>query len=121
MKIPDLQPIKNVTARAVLTKETEVFCSEGHIEKEWEIEPDGTRVPAAHWVSDDNNEELFRQENRSPIEIIQACERICRQLLKEGRRFLHYELTPGHTRVVNLQDLAVDCEGWDEEEFEVND
>jgi hypothetical protein len=121
MKMHDLQPIKNVTARAVLVKDTAVFCSEGHIEKEWEIEPDGTRVPAAHWVSDDDDEELFRQDNRSPFEIIQACEWICRQLLKEGRRFLHYELTPGHERVVNLQDLAVDCDGWEEEEFEVNE
>ena len=121
MKIPELDPIKNVTARAVLTKDTAVFCSEGHVETEWEIEPDGTRVPSAAWVSDDDNEELFREQNRSPIEIIQCCEWVCRQLLKEGRRFLHYELTKGHERVVNLQDLANDCEGWEEEEFDVHD
>ena len=102
-------------------KDTAVFCSEGHIETEWEIEPDGTRVPAAHWVSDDNDEELFRQDNRSPIEIIQTCEWICRQLLKEGRDFLRYEVTPGLTRTVCLRDLCIDCEDWDEKEFEVNE
>ena len=51
MKMHDLQPIKNVAVRAVLVKDTAVFCSEGHIEREWEIEPDGTRVPAARGTS----------------------------------------------------------------------
>ena len=48
MKMHDLQPIKNVAARAVLVKDTAVFCSEGHIEREWEMATaeGGTAFPA---------------------------------------------------------------------------
>ena len=111
---------KDVTVRAMLVKDTTIVCDAGHLCMEYEIAPDTRRrIPAAYWESDYTDEELFRQQYRSPIEIIQCCEWICRQLLKEGRKFLHYELTEGHERTVNLQDLAIDCMGWDEENFEV--
>ena len=111
---------KDVTVRAVLVKDTTIVCDEGHLCVEYEIDPDTRRrIPAAYWKSNYTDEELFRQQYRSPVEIIEACEWICRQLLKEGRKFLHYELTEGHERTVNLQDLAIDCMGWDEENFEV--
>ena len=44
----DLQPIKNVTARAVLVKDTAVFCSEGHIERMDlpAVDEGGARLPA---------------------------------------------------------------------------
>ena len=111
---------KTVTARAVLVKETTVFGGESHTCVEYETDPDtGRRVPIAYRESDESDEELFRQTYRSPIEIIMCCEWICRQLLKEGRNFLKYELKPGHTRTVNVRDLSMDCEGWEEEEFDV--
>ena len=111
---------KDVTVRAVLVKDITIVCDAGHICMEYEIDPDTRRrIPSAHWKSNYTDEELFRQQYRSPVEIIEVCEWICRQLLKEGRKFLHYELTEGHERTVNLQDLAIDCMGWDEENFEV--
>ena len=113
----------NVTARGVLVKEnTTIWGSEGHTCVEWDINPNtGRREPSGYWESDDNLEELFRSQQRSPIEIISCCEWICGQLLKEGRNFLHYELLPGKKRVINLYDLRVDCEGWSEEEFSVEE
>lgn len=114
------EPETEVKVRSVLVKETSIFGGEEHTCVEWEIDPDtGRRVATAYRERDDSLENLFRQQYRSPGEIIEACEWICRQLVKEGRDFLRYELTPGHTRVVNLRDLSIDCEGWEEEEFDV--
>ena len=114
------EPEKTVTARAVLVKETTVWCGEEHTCVEWETDPDtGRRVATAYRESDYSDEELFRQTYRSPVEIIMCCEWICRQLMKEGRDFLHYEVLPGHTRAINLRDLSMDCEDWEEEDFDV--
>ena len=111
----------DVTARAVLKKETTIFGGESHMCVEYETDPDtGRRVATAYRESDYSDEELFRQTYRSPVEIIMCCEWICRQLLKEGRNFLKYELKPGHTRVINLRDLSMDCEDWEEEDFDVD-
>jgi hypothetical protein len=106
----------NVTARAVLVKEnTTIWGSEGHTCVDWDINPNtGRREPSGYWESDDNLEELFRCQQRSPAEIIELCERLCRQLVKEGRNFQHYEVLPGKERVVDLRDLAMDCAGWEE-------
>ena len=114
------EPEKTVTASAVLVKETTIFGGEEHTCVEWETDPDtGRRVATAYRESDYSDEELFRQTYRSPGEIIMCCEWICRQLMKEGRDFLHYEVLPGHTRTVNLRDLCIDCEDWDEKDFDV--
>lgn len=113
---------KAVTARAVLVKDTSVFCDEGHTCVEWEIDPDtGRRIPSAYFESDYSDEELFRQQYRSPVEIIMCCEWICQQLVKEGRNFLHYEVMPGHPRTINLRDLRIDCQDWDEEELVITE
>lgn len=115
------EPEIDVTARAVLKKETTMFGGESHTCVEYEIDPDtGRRVPIMYRENDESEEDLFRQQYRSPGEIIMCCEWICRQLLKEGRDFLKYELIPGHTRVINLRDLVMDCEGWEEEDFDVD-
>ena len=115
---PDMEI--DVTARAVLVKETTVFGGESHTCVEYETDPDtGRRVATAYRESDESEKDLFRQTYRSPIEIIMCCEWICRQLLKEGRNFVNYELKPGHTRTVNVRDLSMDCEGWDETDFDV--
>ena len=69
-----------VTARAVLVKDTTIFGGEEHTCVEWETDPDtGRRVATAYRERDDCLENLFRQQYRSPGEIIQACEWICRQ------------------------------------------
>ena len=41
--------------------------------------------------------------------------------MKEGRDFLHCELEPGRTRIVDLRDLSIESAGWDEEEFVVTE
>ena len=64
-------------------------------------------------------EELFRKDYRSPAEIIEMCERICRQLVKEGRYFVRYVVVPGRWRSVDIRGLANDCKGWTEESFDV--
>ena len=113
---------KDVTVRAVLVKDTTIVCDEGHLCVEYEIDPDTRRrIPAAYWKSDYTDEELFRQQYRSPVEIIEVCEWICRQLVKEGRDFMHCELEPGRTRIVDLRDLSIESAGWDEEEFVVTE
>lgn len=65
-------------------------------------------------------EELFRKDYRSPAEIIEMCERVCRQLMKEGRYFVRYVVAPGRPRrVCDIRSLANDCKGWTEEWFDV--
>ena len=65
-------------------------------------------------------EELFRKDYRSPAEIIEMCERVCRQLVKEGRYFVRYVVAPGlPRRVCDIRSLANDCKGWTEESFDV--
>lgn len=113
---------KDVTVRAVLVKDTTIVCDAGHLCVEYEIDPDTRRrIPAAYWKSNYTDEELFRQQYRSPVEIIEVCEWICRQLVKEGRDFMHCELEPGRTRIVDLRDLSIESAGWDEEEFVVTE
>ena len=104
-------------AVATLVKEDYVWCDEYHKCVEYEVEPDGTRMPVITWERDETDENIFRQTYRTPDEIIELCERICRQLLKEGRDYVDYELTPGRIRRVGMSDLASDCAGWMLEEF----
>ena len=100
-----------VTARSVLVKETSVWGSEGHIETDSDINPDtGQRETTRLWVCDDNVDELFREQQRTPEEIINCCQMIVQQLRKEGRYFY---------AGINLFDLDVDCNGWVETEFGV--
>ena len=51
-------------------------------------------------------EELFAEQQRSPLEIIRCCEQICKQLLSEGRR---------RCAKVDLAELRQDCEYWEED------
>ena len=104
-------------AVATLVKEDYVWCDEYHKCVEYEIEPDGTRMPVITWERDETDENIFRGIFRTPDEIIELCERICRQLLKEGRDYVNYELSPGRIRRVGMRDLANDCAGWTLEEF----
>ena len=104
-------------AVATLVKENYVWCDEYHKCVEYEIEPDGTRTPVITWERDETDENIFRGIFRTPDEIIELCERICRQLIKEGREYVDYELIPGRIRRVGMRDLANDCAGWRLEEF----
>ena len=108
-----------VTVTATLVKETVVMGSGSHTCSECEIEPDGSRSYISFEESDDDPKELFRDQQRSPLEIIQACEWICRQLNKEGRHFVNYEIREGSTRCVDVRRLIDDCMDWEETELNV--
>ena len=100
-----------VTATATLVKETVVLGSGSHTCTECEIEPDGTRSYVSFTESDDDVKELFRDQDKSPIELITALEKIVRQLMKDQnlRFYARYDLA-------ELRDA---CAGWEETEFEV--
>jgi len=94
-----------VKAEATLKKEAYAWC---------DVEDEEERNATA--------EELFRKDYRSPAEIIEMCERICRQLVKEGRYFVRYVVAPGRPRrVCDLRSLANDCKGWTETSFDVRE
>ena len=105
-------PEIEVTARATLVKETVVLGSGTHTCTECEIEPDGSRSYVSFSESDDDVRELFRDQEKSPMELITALERIVTQLMKvqKLRFYARY----------NLSELLDSCAGWEEEELTVN-
>jgi hypothetical protein len=102
-------PEIEVTARATLVKETVVLGSGTHTCTECEIEPDGSRSYVSFSESDDDVRELFRDQEKSPIELITALERIVTQLMKvqKLRFYARY----------NLSELLNACDGWEEIEL----
>ena len=106
-------PEIEVTARATLVKETVVLGSGTHTCTECEIEPDGSRSYVSFSESDDDVRELFRDQEKRPMELITALERIVTQLMKtmKLRFYARY----------NLSELLNACDGWEEEELIVED
>jgi hypothetical protein len=102
-------PEIEVTARATLVKETVVLGSGTHTCTECEIEPDGSRSYVSFSESDDDVRELFRDQEKSPMELITALERIVTQLMKvqKLRFYARY----------NLSELLNACDGWEEIEL----
>ena len=109
---PDWPEIE-VTAKATLIKETVVLGSGTHICTECEIEPDGTRSYVSFSESDDDVQELFREQEKSPIELITALEKIVTQLMKSKKLRFYARY--------NLKELLDACAGWEETEFEVTE
>ena len=106
-------PEIEVTATATLVKETVVLGSGTHTCTECEIEPDGSRSYVSFTESDDDIKELFREQEKSPIELIRALEKIVTQL-KQALHVKYY----AHYR---LDDVLDACAGWDEIELEINE
>ena len=104
-----IDPEIDVTVRTTLVKETVVMGSGSHTCKECEIEPDGSRSYVSFSESDDDVRELFRDQEKSPIELITALERIVTQLMKvqKLRFYARY----------NLSELLNACDGWEEIEL----
>ena len=100
-----------VTVRTVLIKETVVETSEGHWVQETEIEPDGSRSTVSFYETDDDLKEAFLYAHRPAIQIIRDCEKICKELVKNGIRFY---------AGIYLPTLIDDCEDWEEVEITVN-
>ena len=109
---PDWPEIE-VTAKATLIKETVVLGSGTHTCTECEIEPDGTRSYVSFSESDDDVQELFREQEKSPIELITALEKIVTQLMKSKKLRFYARY--------NLRELLDACAGWEEAEFEVTE
>ena len=87
-----------VTVSQTLVKTTSVFTDNVHqcVERDYDATAGGYAYLS----------ELFSEQQRSALEIIQCCEQICKQLLSEGRR---------RCAKVDLADLRHDCEYWEEE------
>ena len=100
-----------VTVRQTLVKTTSVFTETVHqcVERDYDATAGGyAYTPFAE--PDCDLKELFAEQQRSALEIIRCCERICKQLLNEGRR---------SCAKVDLAELLDACAGWEEEEFNV--
>ena len=100
-----------VTVRQTLTKTTSVFTEAVHqcVERDYDATAGGYAY-TSFAEPDCDLRELFAEQQRSALEIIQCCERICKQLLDEGRR---------RCAKVDLAELRHDCEYWENEELEV--
>ena len=104
-------PDVDVTVKAVLVKETVIQSPGTHYVTECEIEPDGSRSYVSFEESNEDPYELFRDQKRSPINLIVALEKIIKKLQEEHK----LQWYAGY----NLYDLLADCYVWDEEECEV--
>ena len=101
-----------VTIRTTLIKETVVESSEGHWVQESEIEPDGSRSSVGFYETDEDLKETFLDSHRSAIQIIRDCEKICKELAKNGIRFYAGIFIPT---------LIDDSQDWEEEETVVSE
>ena len=103
-------PEIEVTATATLVKETVVLGSGTHTCTECEIEPDGSRSYSSFTESDDDVNELFREQEMTPAEIFKKCEKVVNQLVEDGK--LSYA-------GVSLKRLLDALDGWEETELNV--
>ncbi len=101
-----------VTVKTSLIKETVVETSEGHWVHETEIEPDGSRSSVGFYETDEDLKETFLNAHRSAIQIIRDCQKICKELVRVGKRFL---------AGIYIPTLINDCEDWEEEELSINE
>ena len=94
-----------VTVRQTLAKTTSVFTEAVHecVERDYDAMAGGYAY-TSFAEPDCNLDELFAEE------IIRDCERICKQLVDEGRR---------SCAKVDLSELYHDCENWENEKLEV--
>ena len=100
-----------VTVRQTLAKTTSVFTGAVHqcVERDYDAMAGGYAY-TSFAEPDCDLGELFAEQQRSALEIIRDCERICKQLVDEGRR---------SCAKVDLVELHHDCENWENEELEV--
>jgi hypothetical protein len=101
-----------VTVKTTLVKETVVETSEGHYVRETEIEPDGTMSTVGFYETVEDLKETFLNAHRPAIQIIRDCEKICKELSRNGMRFY---------AGIYLPTLIDDCEDWEEEEIIISE
>ena len=100
-----------VTVRQTLVETKSVFTDDVHqcVERDYDATAGGYAY-TSFAEPDCDLGELFAEQQRSALEIIRCCEQICKELLSEGRR---------RCAKVDLADLRIDCENWEEERSEV--
>ncbi len=100
-----------IIARQTLSKKTELYGCSTHTCVEYEINPDTCRYERmCETEVDDDLEECFKAQKRTPLDIIRDCQEIC-------KRMIHFKRY--HFADIYLPRLVHDCEEWDEENFEV--
>ena len=69
-------------------------------------------VDSSHTYLDYGNDlkEYFQNQYRTPRQIIECCQKIVKQLRKQGNRFF---------AGINLWELDEDCDYWEEEELKL--
>ena len=104
-------PEVEVKVTAKLYKETVVFA-EKHDCVEYEIDPDTGRRVGIHYTECDDVREAYEDQEYTPDEIMQNCIKVCQELIKEQKPWFAH---------VNIQKLMDSCEGWAQEELEVEE
>jgi hypothetical protein len=106
-------PEIEVTVRSTLIKETVVIGCEAYQYVEHEYDPlDGSIYSHTVTEAGDDLEECFRNQDKTPIQIIMDCKRIVGELLKKKRRSY---------ADIYLPYLLDACDGWEEEDLTVSD
>ena len=97
-----------VTVSQTLVKTATVFASNTHtcVDRDYDATAGGYVYTESRECDDDPNE-LFREQYRTPLEIIQSCEKICEQLKRDGHRVY---------AGIRIYDLSLDCDDWEEGE-----
>ena len=100
-----------VTVSQTLVKTTSVFAANTHVcvDRDYDATAGGYVYTACR-ECDDDVVKLFHQQYRTPLEIIQSCEKICEQLKRDGHRVY---------AGIRIADLSIDCDDWNEVNLEV--
>ncbi len=72
----------------------------------------GTRSTTGFYETDEDLKETFLNAHRSAIQIIRDCEKICKELAKNGIRFY---------AGIFLPTLIDDSQNWEEEEISISE
>lgn len=105
-------PGVDVVAMNTLTKTMTLFDSNSHLVTEYEYEADeGCNVAHCHWEHC-NLEDVFRNENRTALQCLQACCEVLRELMADNQTcFAGF----------HLPTLYEDCLYWEEANFSVEE
>ena len=94
-----------------LIKTTSVFTSNVHTCVDRDYDASTGRYEFSSTVEPDGNlKEVFEDQQRSALKIIECCEMICAQLLKDGKRVY---------ADIRIADLHYDCSDWEQLELTV--
>ena len=104
---------KEVTVTLKMVKTAVILVERAYTHIEYEYDPvEGLAVPTAYEEYGNDLEAYFNDQYRTPVQIIQCCQKIVKELLKQGNRFF---------AGISLYSLDEDCEYWEEDEMEVSE